>query len=86
VYEVIKILKYVSPSWGNSTTYSKHLISLANREPQNGKDENRNHFCFQPTVDILPRGGASRGQRERINVEATKTSGGGGRQSVIKSL
>jgi len=39
----------------------KHLISLANREPQKGKDENRNHLYCR---SISTRGGASRGQGE----------------------
>jgi len=38
-----QMLKYITPSWGNPTPYSKTLISLANRELERAKDENRNH-------------------------------------------
>jgi len=36
------MLKYVTPSWENFTPILKHFISLANREPEEAKDENRN--------------------------------------------
>jgi len=39
-----KVLNYVTPFWGNSTPILKRLISLANRDTERAKDENRNHL------------------------------------------
>jgi len=58
------MLKYVTPSWGNPTLYSKHLISMANREPEEA-DENRQRmktgiiYC----VGLYQRGVVIRGSR-----------------------
>jgi len=61
------MLKYVTPSWGNPTPYSKTLdISgpLANREPERAKES------FIPvgiiySVGLYQRGVVIRGGRER---------------------
>jgi len=66
--------KYVAPSGATPPFILKHLIYLANREPQEAKDENRNHlYCRSKST----RGGASRGQGEGTNVEATSGARGG---------
>jgi len=42
-----KVLKYVTPFWGNPTPYSKTLNisgNLANRETERAKEENSNHL------------------------------------------
>jgi len=54
--------------------FLKHIISVANRETERGKDENRNHLSCR---SLSTMGSDSRGQQEEANMEATKTSGGG---------
>jgi len=67
------MFKYVTPCWSNPTPILKYFISLANRETERGKDENRNRLKCR---SISTKGSDSRGQEEGTNMEATKTSGG----------
>jgi len=54
----------VHPPVATTPPILKHFISLANRETERGRDENRNHSISTRGVDL-------RGQEEGTNVEAT---------------
>jgi len=51
----------------------KHFISLANREPEIAKDENRNHLL----LGLYQKGVVMAGRERELKWKATKTSGGG---------